>query len=70
LANSKEKTAYLGFSSVRKHLPPLYKDAEQLDPTRDIIKFAKAEKVDHDRHLCEDISQLVSPFKQNKKISI
>ena len=55
-SNSKDKTAYLGFSPVRKHMPPNYKDAEQIDPTRDIIKFVKTEKINHDRHLSEDIS--------------
>jgi len=27
-SNSKDKTAYLGFSPVRKHLPANYKDTE------------------------------------------
>jgi len=56
VSNSKDKTAYLGFSPVRKHLPAPYKDSEQIDLTKDILKFVKTEKINHDRHLCEDIS--------------
>ena len=41
---------------MRKHLPAPYKDSEKIDPTKDIIKFVKSEKINHDRHLCEDIS--------------